>query len=163
MPYTWHTPPPPGTLTKLSAWPFRSLPKIGFVWFIGGTAALLCVPLIPAIGTPVLWGLLPFMLGALWLLYFLLQKNYRDAEILEELTLWPDRLLLTRHNPKGAALSWEENPHWVRVTLHRSGGPVPNYITLSGKGREVEIGAFLSEEERIALHAELAALLPLRD
>lgn len=163
MPYTWQTPPPDGTRAALSAWPYRSLPKIGFVWFIGGTAALLCVPLLPTLGTPVLWGLLPFMLGVLWLTYFLLQKSYRDGEILEELTLWPDRLRLTRQNPKGAALVWEENPHWVRVTLHRSGGPVPNYITLSGKGREVEIGAFLSEEERIALHAELAALLPLRD
>ncbi|QDC10401.1 DUF2244 domain-containing protein [Oceanicola sp. D3] len=163
MPHSWQTPPPEGTRAALSAWPHRSLPKVGFVWFIGGTAALLCVPLIPAIGTPVLWGLLPFMLGVLWLLYFLLQKSYRDGEILEELTIWPDRLLLTRQNPKGAAQSWEENPHWVQVTLHRTGGPVPNYVTLSGKGREVEIGAFLSEDERVALHAELAALLPLRD
>ena len=163
MPYTWQTPPPPGTRAALQAWPHRSLPRVGFVWFIGGTAALLCVPLIPALGTPVLWGLLPFMLGALWLTWALLQRSYRDGEILEELTVTPDRLTLTRQNPRGPSQHWEENPHWVQVTLHRSGGPVPHYITLSGKGREVEIGAFLSEDERKALYTELDALLPLRD
>ncbi|SIN83178.1 DUF2244 domain-containing protein [Vannielia litorea] len=163
MPYTWSDPPPQGTRARLQAWPHRSLPRVGFVWFIGATAALLAVPLIPALGTPVLWGLLPFMLGALWLLYALLQRSYRDGEILEELTLTDSRLTLTRHNPRGPAQTWEENPHWVRVTLHRTGGPVPHYITLSGKGREVEIGAFLGEDERKALHADLAALLPLRD
>jgi uncharacterized membrane protein len=33
---------------------------------------------------------------------------------------------------------------------------VPNYVTLSGNGREVEIGAFLSEDERKALYQDLA-------
>jgi len=32
---------------------------------------------------------------------------------------------------------------------------VPYYITLRGKGREVEIGKFLSEDERKALFDEL--------
>ena len=32
---------------------------------------------------------------------------------------------------------------------------MPNYVTLTGGGREVEIGAFLTEEERIALYDDL--------
>ena len=36
------------------------------------------------------------------------------------------------------------------------GGPVPNYLTLKAKGREVELGAFLSEEERITFGNELS-------
>ena len=36
---------------------------------------------------------------------------------------------------------------------------MPNYLTLSGNDREVELGAFLSEEERIALKADLTARL----
>jgi len=32
---------------------------------------------------------------------------------------------------------------------------VPNYLTLKGEGREVELGAFLSEAERIALKDEV--------
>jgi uncharacterized membrane protein len=43
--------------------------------------------------------------------------------------------------------------------MHKHGGPVPNYVTLTGDGREVEIGAFLSEEERIALYGDLTQKL----
>ena len=43
--------------------------------------------------------------------------------------------------------------------MHEKGGPVPHYVTLSGKGREVEIGAFLSEDERKALYGELSDAL----
>jgi uncharacterized membrane protein len=43
--------------------------------------------------------------------------------------------------------------------MHERGGPVPNYVTLTGDGREVEIGAFLSEEERISLFDELTKKL----
>ena len=32
---------------------------------------------------------------------------------------------------------------------------MPHYVTLVGDGREVEIGAFLSEDERIALFDDL--------
>lgn len=43
--------------------------------------------------------------------------------------------------------------------LHVKDGPVPNYVTLKGNSREVEIGAFLSEEERKQLHRDLLAAL----
>jgi len=43
------------------------------------------------------------------------------------------------------------------VHMHETGGPVPHYVTLSGNGREVEIGAFLSEDERVELFSELKA------
>ena len=59
-------------------------------------------------------------------------------------------------------LEWQANPHWVRVTLHKTGGPVPNYLTLRGNGREVEIGAFLAEEERLTLQHELRRALSRR-
>ena len=38
-------------------------------------------------------------------------------------------------------------------------GPVANYITLSGNGREVELGSFLGEDERKELFHELNRLL----
>ncbi len=54
---------------------------------------------------------------------------------------------------------WQANPHWVRLTLHPTAGPVPQYLTLTGNGREVELGAFLTEAERIALHTDLTQAL----
>ena len=67
--------------------------------------------------------------------------------------------MAVRHNPHGPAQLWEANAHWVRLNVHASGGPVPHYVTLNGNGREVEIGAFLSEDERVALGRELGACL----
>jgi hypothetical protein len=45
------------------------------------------------------------------------------------------------------------------LTLHESGGPVPHYLTLSGGGRVVELGAFLTEAERVTLKGEIERLL----
>ena len=47
----------------------------------------------------------------------------------------------------------------MRIILHSTGGPVPNYLTLQGGPREVELGAFLSQDERVALRAEVQAAL----
>ena len=162
MPYEWLPPTTPDT-QRLHLWPYRSLPRRGMVWFIGGTAALIALPLIAVLGSPVLWGLLPFLVLAIAGLWFALQRSYKDGEILEDLTLTPTKVSLTRHGPRGKHQSWEANPHWVRVDLHPTAGPVPNYITLKGGPREVELGTFLSEDERLTLSAELhRALAGLR-
>lgn len=153
MPYQWLR--PEDETLRLHLWPHRSLTQRGFVWFIGATAALIAVPLVGILGSPVLWALLPFLLGTIWAIWFALRKNGRDRDIVEDLRLSPDRLQLVRHGPKGRRQTWEANPYWVRVTLHETGGPVPNYLTLKGDGREVELGAFLSEDERIELGRDL--------
>lgn len=153
MPYEWL--PQDGAAQRLHLWPHRSLTQRGFVWFIGLTAALIAVPLLGILGSPVLWALLPFLLAAVWSIWFALRKNGRDRDILEQVALTRDRMTLVRHDPRQGRKDWEANPYWVRLTLHPTGGPVPNYLTLKGEGREVELGAFLSEEERLALHGEL--------
>ena len=153
MPYEWL--PPKDGKDRLHLWPHRSLTQAGFVWFVGATAVLIALPLMGALGSPVLWALLPFLLGAIWAIWFALRKNGRDRDIVEDMHLASDRITLVRHGPKGRRQDWDANPYWVRVTLHETGGPVPNYLTLKGDGREVELGAFLSEEERIALRDDL--------
>ncbi|WOI57509.1 DUF2244 domain-containing protein [Palleronia sp. LCG004] len=144
---------------RIALWPHRSLPKKGFVFFIGATYCLLLIPVIPLLGTPVLWGLLPFLMMALGGIYIALQRNYRDGELREELLLWSDRLELTRSDPRRPPRRWEANPFWVRLNLIEKSGPVPFYLTLSGAGREVELGAFLSPEERQGLYDELSRVL----
>ena len=151
--------PSPGTETRLHLWPYRSLPKQGFVWFIGGTAALIALPLVTLIGSPVLWGMLPFLVATVAAIWWALKRSYRDGQILEDLTLTPTLITLTRHGPRGQRQHWEANPYWVRVVRHATGGPVPNYLTLQGGPREVELGAFLSEDERVTLHSDLLTCL----
>jgi uncharacterized membrane protein len=125
------------------------------VWFIGGTAALIAGPLVGLLGSPVLWGLLPFLLAAIAGIWWALERSFRDGEILEDLTLTPETVTLTRHGPRGQRQDWQANPHWVKVQIHPSGGPVPHYLTLSGGQRLVEIGTFLTEDERRRLSAEI--------
>jgi len=157
MPYEWLPPTEAGE--RLHLWPWRSLPRRGFVWFLGGTAALIAVPLTAVLGTPVLWGLLPFLVAAVAAMWWALERSYRDGAILEDLQLAPDRVTLVRHGPHGRRQDWQANPHWVQVIRHDHGGPVPHYITLRGGPREVEIGAFLTPEERLALAADLRVRL----
>lgn len=160
MPYEWTEPGPEADeagapLALLRLWPHRSLPRGGFVGFFGATAALAGLPLLVVLGSPVLWGLLPFLMLALGALWIALQASYRTGEVSEELRLWPDRVLLTRRDRRREPRTWEANPHWIRAALHEAGGPVPNYLTLTGAGRTVEIGAFLSEDERLDLKPEI--------
>ena len=159
MPYEWIEPnlakPDPPT-AELHVWPFRSLPRRGQVVFIGATAALVVIPLIAVIGSPVLWGLLPFILAALAAVWWAIERSYKDGAVLETLCIWPERITLSRQNPRGADQTWESNPYWTELSLHPKEGPVEDYLTLKGAGRTVELGAFLAPEERQALHKELS-------
>ena len=142
---------------RLLLWPHRSLTPKGFVWFIGITAGLLAVPILPLIGTPALWGLLPFLLLAIAGTWFFLKRSWKDGELVEELCIWPDHMTLVRVDPNGHRQEWEANPYWVELERHDK--PVPHYLTLKGGPREVELGAFLSEEERKALDLDLTKRL----
>jgi len=155
MPYIWKDADTDVISDELQAWPHQSLPAHGFAAFIGATFILIMIPLFPLIGSVVLWGVLPFLLAAVAGIWWALQRNHRDHQILEVLELTPEALRLTRHNPRSPDQSWECNSYWVEAFLHPTGGPVPHYLTLRGNGREVELGRFLSEDERRALYGDL--------
>ena len=131
--------------------PYKSLTPEGFVWFIGATSALISMPLFGILGTSVFWGLLPFLVAAVWGVWAALKRSWRDMDLYEEVTVWDDLIRIERHEPRRKPLDWEANPYWVRARLHNRGGPVPNYLTLKGGVREVELGAFLTPLERVEL------------
>ncbi len=161
MPYQWFSPVDPAVDAgeRLRLWPHSSLTRRGFALFVGATALLISVPLGTVLGTAALWVLLPFLVAAITGLWLALNRSWRDRDIVEILILRPDRIELARRGPGRRRQDWAANPYWVRLGLHPTGGPVPNYLTLAGDGREVEIGAFLTGEERLALHADLATRL----
>lgn len=159
MPYEWSSETSGARVSRLRLWPHRSLPRKGFAAFILGTFTLITVPLYPLLGTVVLWGLLPFMLLAVAGIWWALEKSYRDGDISEELTIDPEQVHLVRINPGGVRQEWECLSYWARAQMHPTGGPVGHYITLRGAEREVEIGAFLSEDERRALYGEIVDAL----
>jgi len=154
MPYDW-TRPPSADDGELHLWPHQSLNPEGYVRFLGVTAALITLPLLPLMGTAVFWGLIPFLVLAVFGMKYALDQNRRHAQVLEVLRLGPEQAELIRRDGRGTEQSWRCNRHWTQVSLHPNSGPVPNYVTLRGGGREVEIGAFLSEDERKALYEDL--------
>jgi len=157
MPYTITQNGPSHATLRL--WPHNTLAPRGFVVVIGLSALALALPMLALLGSPALWGLLPFAMAALAGLWIALQRNWRDRRITEEMRLTCDTVHLRHISPSGAAREWQAELPWVALTLTRSAGPVPQYLTLSGGGREVELGAFLTPQERLRLHDELHALL----
>jgi uncharacterized membrane protein len=157
MPYEWITPDPEpdAPVAELHLWPYRSLLRRDFVVFIAGTVAIIFLPLIAVLGSPVLWGLLPFFIIAVSGVWYALHRSYKDGEILEELRIWPDRMTLIHIHPRRGRKSWEGNPYWVHLKIDKRNERIVNYITLKGSEREVELGAFLSEDERAVLYDEV--------
>tara|TARA_E500000331_G_C16895059_1_gene556420 strand:+ start:140 stop:643 length:504 start_codon:yes stop_codon:yes gene_type:complete len=156
MPYHWTTNSQNGrNIRILELWPHNSLPKQGFASFIVTTFILILLPLLSLSGTLVFWGLLPFLMLAIWAVWTAIQHSYKRNEIYECLSFGKQTLDLERTNPKGNTQNWSCEGYWSRASIYTTEGPVPFYVTLSGNGREVEIGAFLSEDERKSLYEEL--------
>lgn len=156
MPYEWHDTAPDrsGALSyRLRLWPYQSLPRKGFVWFIGLTAAFMALPLMAMLGTAVLWGLLPFGLLVIGGVWYAIQRSYRQGEMTEELLLDRKTAQVIRRDPGGAMREWTTNSYWLRAALRR--GPVEAYLTLTDGQREIELGAFLTPDERRSLHDDL--------
>ena len=164
MPYLWNDTAPDDSgavCHQLDLWPHHSLSVRGFVWVIGLTAAALALPLIAVLGTSVLWGLLPFALAVVAALWGAIRRSYRSPA--ERLILSTDRLQVIRSDPGRPDRIWNTNPYWVRLQLRRD-GPVDSYLILTDGRRDIELGAFLSPQERIDLKHDLERRLgALRD
>ena len=159
MPYIINNEITAGKFAAIELWPYNSLKPKGFVLFLGATFALSALPLFNVLGTKVFWGLFPFLFLTLMGIWFALRKSLSDRQIIEQLTLCKDELVLIRQDPNGDQKEWVCSPYWAKLTIYDKEGPVPNYITLRGNGREVELGSFLGEEERRELFDELNGLL----
>ncbi|MEM7718248.1 MAG: DUF2244 domain-containing protein [Pseudomonadota bacterium] len=152
MPYAWSETSDENSVTL---WPHQSMTPGGFSWFIGATAAMLSLPLFAVLGSAVAWVLMVFFLVTLAATWRAITANQKARSTRERLRLSETEVNLEHHPAKGPPLFWQANPHWVSVNL-RHDGPVEKYLTLRGGGREVELGRFLTPEEREDLYGELS-------
>ena len=143
---------------RVQLWPNQSLTPVGAKVFFGISGAMLCVPLLAVIGTPVFWGLLPFVIGAVAAAFWALKRNGRNLDLSETVEIWRDEVRVERRDPNGRLRRWQADPMRARIRLHKD-GRVEDYLTMSGGGREIELGAFLAPEERVALSEEIEAAL----
>jgi uncharacterized membrane protein len=94
------------------------------------------------------WPVMGFMGLDVLAVYIAFKVNYRRARLFETVQLTDDRLTVRRVLPDGKANEWHFMPSWVRVRMDdppRLDSP----LTLSSHGRALEIGAFLTPEERL--------------
>lgn len=141
-------------LWSVTLWPHRSLTPEGFRWLMGLSAAAMALPILALAGTPAAPALAPYAGAALLALWGFMRLSYRSGRLTEELRLWPDAIAVERREPRGKVLRWAANPYWVDVTLSDT-REISRYLTLRGAGRRIELGAFLTPEEREALADEL--------
>lgn len=80
---------------------------------------------------------------------------WQDGERFE-LIAWGERTLEVRRSRQPEP-AFRADPHWIRLQVTREAGEAR--VHLRSQGREVEVGAFLSESERIDLAARLQGLL----
>ena len=133
---------------------YRSLPKEGFAVTIALTMLMLFIPMFAVLGTPVLWGILAPALITVAALWYALHRNTQDGTVAETIRLWPDLMDVTRHNPRSPDQNWQANPYWVKTHIKQR-KEVENYLTLTGGEREIELGSFLTPEERLTLRRDL--------
>ncbi|SDW54545.1 Uncharacterized membrane protein [Ruegeria halocynthiae] len=157
MPYRWKQ--TSDSKQELRLWPHNSLSPRAAMGVILALFLAGLIPLVTVLGSALLWGLLPFLLITVLGLWLALEMNYRARSVFEVLTLDKTRARLIHHDPRSGDQEWSCNRYWARPEMHTHGGPVPHYVTLIGDGREVEIGSFLSEEERITLFDDLTRKL----
>ena len=107
------------------------------------------------------WPVFGFFGIDILLVYFAFKLNYRDAKRYETIRLTEKALTVERFTPSGRRERWRFQPYWLKVEVEDD--PVPgSTVTLRSHGRIVEVGSFLSPEEKLdfanALRIELAKL-----
>jgi uncharacterized membrane protein len=80
---------------------------------------------------------------------------WRDGERFERIAVTDRKLEVHRSAQPGA--TFEAHPYWVRLSVQRDAGS--SRVWLGSQGKRVEVGAFLSEVERLDLADRLKALL----
>ena len=135
--------------------PNRSLSSEGtlvvFVILVIG----LVIPIVPFLGSEVGITLTLFSGFTLYLFLFLLEKSFQSGQLYEEIKISSGKIEITHKEKNKKKLTWEGNPFWTKVVMEEKANKVENYLTIREKGRHIELGAFLSPDERINLKNEI--------
>jgi len=151
---------PDPVLFEAVSHPPAGLSARGMRWLAGGAAAAAAVPasIAALLGA---WPVFGFLGGEIVLLLGLMTLHRRRARASVETVLLTDgRLLLRRCNGRGEPERADLDAYWARLELEERPGAVP-VLRAHARGRSVELGRFLSAEEKQSLAAALDAALRL--
>ena len=131
--------------------PNRSLDSFGTKIVFLVIACGFLLPIIPFIGSPIGTTLTIFSGLTFYLFLIMLQRNFQQGTTFEEIFISKSKVVVLHQEKNKKQKIWEGNPYWTSVTLDINNPKLKNYLTLAGKGRHIELGAFLSPDERIQL------------
>ena len=138
-------------------YPRRSLSPRGFVILISATGI---VGFVYGIAFLLMgaWPIFGFC-GTEWLLFiYLFRKHLKGDRRAERLRLYEDRFTVETISPKGEVQRYRFQPYWLQVILDRPEEP-DNALYLRSHGKQLQIGAFLSPQERRDIAGELRHVL----
>lgn len=104
------------------------------------------------------WPVTPFMGMDVLVLAWAFISSSKAAKKREELELRTSELRIDYYPARGEPRRVGLNPYWVKVELDE---PLrgPSAITLASHGKQLQIGSFLSPEERMSFARELIRAL----
>jgi uncharacterized membrane protein len=139
---------PPAQLDVV-LYPNCSLGRMGFAVLM---AAIVLVSAAVGAGFMMVgaWPVTGFLGLDVVLLYLAFRWNYRQARRAEFIRLDRDGLTVRRLEPDGRSQGWRFEPYWVRVSIDQRSRH-DHRLVLSSHGQRLEIGAFLTTDERLEL------------
>ena len=135
--------------------PNRSLSSEGTLVVFTILAIGLIIPIVPFLGSEIGITLTLFSGVTFYLFLFFLGKSFQSGQLYEEIKISSEKIEITHKEKNKKKLTWEGNPFWTKVVMEEKANKVENYLTIREKGRHIELGAFLSPNERINLKNEI--------
>jgi len=146
-----------GTLFDAVLTPHRSLSPTGFVVMMSliGLVGFGMGIAFVTIGAWPVFGFCGAEVALIWLCFHL---SYRSGRSWERVRLTPASLVVERHQVDGSWREWRFQPYWLRVLMddppqHES------RLVLTSHGESLDIGSFLTPEERLDLAKALRRAL----
>lgn len=95
------------------------------------------------------WPVVGFLGLDVLLLYVAFRINYRDGRASERVHVCPERLQVTRTDPRGTSVHFQVSPAWARIET------TPEAVLVSAGGSRLSMASFLSPPERESFSSAL--------
>jgi uncharacterized membrane protein len=145
--------------TIIHLYPHRSLSRRGFALLMGCIAA---VSFAAGIGFLLIgaWPVFGFFGLDVVLIWWALKRNFRDGKAKETITINNHDVSLTRHRPGKQDVELDFVRSWTRVELETDEKrDLIGRLFLVSRGAKIEIGSFLSPDDRKSLCSTLNGFL----
>ncbi len=143
------------TFLRMRLVPNRSLDSYGTKLVFCVIAFGFLLPIIPFIGSPIGITLTIFSGLTFYLFLTLLQKSFQQGNTFEEILISKNKIIVIHKEKNKEQKAWKGNQNWIKMNMDLNNTKLKNYLTLAGKGRHIELGAFLSPGERIELRDKI--------